>query len=290
MKPCLIIPVHKQVNYLSKVLEGVSRQTIIPDITYIMMDRPSLEDYTIAIEIVKSFNFCISLNVVDSIPPYIPRKYEYEPFLAGYVRNKGIEIALRDECDIFIFIDGDCVPQKELVESHINKCNKAIPVISVGRRRESKYHWKDQREVNSNLVHLNLFDKNGTLINNVELLKSCLIIWTCNIALNKQALGLIYKFNHKYYGIAELFNSIFLGEWGGEDSFLGITAWYCKIFITTVGEMSSGIEHIDHPRPESKYTIDHKIYFNEQMENLKKKVVINPLNLDFYDYCNIIGV
>lgn len=282
MKTCLIIPIYKQAKYLYKILDGITKQTVMPDIIYLMLDRPTPEELSTVHESTGLYDLNVKIIEVNTLPKYMPRGYGAEPFLAGYVRNKGVEQALADDCDIFIFIDGDCVPQKDLVSSHVNKCNKSIPVISVGRRRESKYNWRDQREVTNNLMHLNLFSREGVLINNVDLLKNCLIVWTCNLAINKNAIGLIYKFNHRYYGLSELFNSIFLGEWGGEDSFLGITAWYCKIFITTVGELSSGIEHIDHPRPDSKYTINHKDYFLEQVENLKKKVVLNPLSIDFY--------
>ena len=284
MKSCLIIPVHNQVKYLRNILEGVSKQSILPDITYVMLDRPSDDEYNMAIEVANLFDFNISVHRIDNIPTYIPRKSNNGIFLAGYIRNQGVSLALDANCDIFIFIDGDCVPQKDLISSHINKCSKSIPVMSIGRRRESKYGWKDQRETSPNLTHLNLFNTSGCIINNAELLKNCLVIWSCNLAVNKHALGLIYKFNNKYYGISELFNSIFLGEWGGEDSFLGITAWYCKLFITTIGEMSSGVEHIDHPRPDSKYTINHKAYFDEQLENIRKKTTLNPMDLEFYEY------
>ncbi len=74
-----------------------------------------------------------------------------------------------------------------------------------------------------------------------------------------------------------------MGKWGGEDGFLGIECYYCRIFITMIGDITSGIEHIDHPRPDTIYTIKHIDFFKSQCSNLRKKVTINPLSLDFFE-------
>jgi hypothetical protein len=97
-----------------------------------------------------------------------------------------------------------------------------------------------------------------------------------------KAIKILKKFNSKYYNRDEVFCSEFLGKWGGEDGFLGIQAYYCKIFMSTVGEIASGIEHIDHPRPDDKYNLSHMTYFKEQCEKIRKKVTLNPLTLDFF--------
>lgn len=222
--------------------------------------------------------FDIKLSVVDTVPN------AGNVFRAGSIRNMGLNNAINDNCDIFIFIDGDCVPQIDLVKSHVETCNTQLPVLSVGRRRESKYRWMDQREVDSNMTHLGLFSRKNTIVNNPDLLRNCLIVWSCNIAINKNAVKLIKKFNKTYYNKEELFNSAFDGKWGGEDSFLGITAWYCRVFITMVGNLKSGVEHIDHIRPETIYNANHKQFFDSQCDMLRKKTTITPITLDLLDY------
>jgi len=282
MKTCLIIPIHKQSNNCRKIFDGILGQSIRPDFIYLIIDRATHDEFNQINDLTSMYDLNFKIIRIDIIPDFIPRKSDLPVFMAGYIRNIGIEHALKDDCEIFIFIDGDCVPQKDLVKYHIQQCDRKIPVISVGRRRESKYGWKDQREVDANLMHLNLFGNNGIVINNPELLKQSLVLWSCNVSINKSAIDLLYRFNLKYYARVEIFNSLFLGEWGGEDSFLGVTAWHCRIFISTIGALSTGIEHIDHPRPVDKYTINHKEYFDNQVDNLRKKVMVNPLPLDFF--------
>jgi hypothetical protein len=278
-KIALIIPLYKQSQFWSKILKAIENQSKLPNTIYLMLDRPALDDVKVIEEINSHSKLNIKTTVVDDYPSL---NKSDDLFLAPYVRNIGINLAIQDGCDKFVFIDGDCIPQNKLIESHLNKIKYNVSILSVGRRRESIYRWQDRREFVSELTHLDLFRKNGLLINNPDLLKRSLIVWTCNIAMNLQAIKLVKKLNKKYYNRDEVFCSDFIGKWGGEDGFLGIEAYYCRVFITTIGEKNSGIEHIDHPRPEEKYTIKHMEFFNKQVELLRQKIALNPLELNFY--------
>jgi hypothetical protein len=284
MKIALIIPLYKQSQYWNKILESISKQTILPDNIYVVIDRP--QDDNNCFEYIKHCNDKYSLNIhilsINNIPKNIQRKNDVI-FLAGMARNIGLERAIYDGCDQFIFTDGDCILEKNLIASHINKLNKLYPVCSNGKRLEQSYKWRDRREVVPELTHLQLFHKKGTIINDTNLLKNCLVVWSCNLGLNLIAVNLIKKFNSIYYNRCELFNSDFLGAWGGEDSFLGICLYYCRIFIVTIGDNLSGVKHIDHPRPTSKYSIEHKTFFNDMCDKLRDKYRINQLRLDFFD-------
>lgn len=283
MGTALIVPLYKQSKYWQNLITGISRQSVMPDMVYVVIDRPVSDPGCVdSITKINSDYPAINIQILVCNPPNTTPRTDRPEFFAGLARNIGLNQAIHDGYDTFIFIDGDCVPQRKLVESHQAVCKAPMPILSVGRRREASYRWCDKREVDSSLAHLNLFDEKGTLINSPELIKQCLIIWSCNIALNKLAVDRLIKFNEVYYNRKELFSSDFNGEWGGEDSFLGIEAWYCRIFITTIGTKSSGVEHIDHPRPSTTHTINHKKYFDEQVERLRKKVVINPLRIEFF--------
>lgn len=279
MKTTVIIPIHKQFKYYKKIINGLERQSVLPDMVHVILDRPDPDESIDDIE--TSLN--VKIITHDGKDAYIGNKTEGQPlFLTPYNRNLGIDTAIEDGCDKFIFIDGDCVPQEKLVESHLRKINYDIPVLTCGRRRESKYRWQDRREYMPELTHLELFRKNGTLIRNPELIKKSLIVWSCNIGMNMKTVRMLKKFNKKYYGRNEVFCSEFTGSWGGEDGFLGIEAFYCRVFISTIGEKKAGIEHIDHPRPSEKYTVEHLRYYAKQMEKIQKKIKIHPMDLSFF--------
>lgn len=290
MKSALIIPLYKQGKNWNSILKGIETQTLLPDMVYLILDRPEddeikdLEYYIKNINNNSELSNRIKITTVKELPKYIGNigTKEDSLFLTGHMRNIGIQLAISDLCELFIFIDGDCIPQKTLIESHHKKCYYNIPVLSVGRRREAGYNWSDKREVDTGLMHLNLFREKGLIINNETLLQQSLIVWSCNIAMNIKAINLLLKFNNMYYKRYEVFSGEFLGKWGGEDSFLGIQCNYCRIFITTIGEKSSGVEHIDHLRPNKIYNIEHGIFLKEKCENLRKKVTIFPLTLDFF--------
>lgn len=302
MKTSVIIPLHNQSKYWDKILLGLHRQSMKPDLVCVVVDRPDCdkgplngsgeplsEDWD-ALKHIGELNskyqdINIKVEVIYSIPKHIPRKSNGDCFLAGMARNVGLERSIREGCDNFIFIDGDCIPESDLVSSHSNKLNKSLPILTAGRRRERQYRFQDRRENIAGLSHLELFRNKGVLINeHSNLLKDCMIVWSCNIGINLLAVNIIKKMNVKYFQRSELFSSDFLGAWGGEDSYLGIQAFYCRVFISTVGEKLSGVHHIDHPRPKETHNIDHKQYFIEQCDRLRDKVRLNPLDLDFFDY------
>ena len=286
-KIALIIPSRDQEEYWDKILKGIALQTRQPDKVYILLDRPTDE-------VMDKASKCIHTNVnfykfvpVTEKPKYIgnPPKDKYkELFLTPYIRNLGIEMAIKDGYDTFIFIDGDCIPQNKLIESHLRKLRLHLPILTVGRRRELMYRWMDRREYVPELSHLNLFQEKGTLINSPDLLKQSLIVWSCNIGMNLLSINMLKNFNRFYYDRAEVFSSEFNGSWGGEDAFLGIQAYYTRLYISTIGEKASGIEHINHPRPDDKYNIDHMNFLNKQIDILRKKVRIRPLDLKFFEY------
>jgi hypothetical protein len=193
-------------------------------------------------------------------------------------------MAIADGHECIVFIDGDCVPETDLIKSHKAANSCGVPNISNGRRKESKYNWLDQRDVDPKMKGLALFTHNNRfVIHNPDLLKTCTITWSCNLSANLAAINLIKRFNKFYYGRDEFFNSEFLGSWGGEDSFLGVQALLCKVFITIVNDDFSGIRHIDHDRPTSKYG-DQAFgqWLIGQMELLNDMTNNNPLPLDWY--------
>lgn len=289
MKTALLIPVYEQKKYWPRMLSAIEAMSILPDVVYVLMDRPSITDYNYVKEkcadpTLKGIYKVLNLR---DIPEYVGRPNnlpEQDLFLTGYRRNQGIELAIADGCEVFVFIDGDCVPQCDLIKAHHNANSFGVPNISIGRRREEKHNWKDQREVDVKVKAIGLFTKtNLRVITERYLLNTSSIIWTCNCSMNLAAVRRIQKLNERYYGRNEVFCSEFLGTWGGEDGFLGIQATYANVFITMINDEKSGIRHIEHPRPIQKYSPEaFSIYLAAQIELLSLMIGNKPLPIDFY--------
>lgn len=287
MKTAVIIPFYNQRKYWMKMFQAIEAQSEKPDFVYVAMDRQSSDDVEAIRRICNTGKVNYKVMDLQSIPAYIGKAQilpDQSLFMTGYRRNECIDDALSNGCECFIMFDGDCIPEKDLVKDHKAINNVPFSNISNGRRREEKYEWKDQREVDPKMRSAELFNKgNGYVIHNPDLLRSCSITWSCNLSMNLSAVKILKKFNREYYGRDEVFSGEFLGRWGGEDSFLGIQAIACKIFITILSTELSGIRHIEHPRPDDKYSDkafgEHLI---KEIDYLNMVQDLKPLINDFY--------
>jgi hypothetical protein len=289
MKTALLIPVYEQKKYWLRMLSAIEKLSVRPDCVYVLMDRPKRSDFNYIQDKCSSLDLKNTYKVYNlkDVPEFVGRPNnlpEQELFLTGYRRNQGLEFAIADGCDSFVFIDGDCIPQVDLIKAHNDANYRGVPNLSVGRRREEKHNWKDQREVDPNVKSFGLFSRTPRhVINSQYLLTSSSIVWTCNSSLNIQAVNRIKRFNSIYYNRSEVFCSEFLGTWGGEDGFLGIQASLCNIAITMLNEKKGGIVHIDHPRPVNKYAPEaFGIYLKEHIQLLDLMIKNKPLDLDFF--------
>src|SRR5574343_143701 len=287
MKTALIIPVHKQSQYWTKMLIAIEKLTVKPFCVYVMMDRPSTLEYQTIKKQCDNKSLVNEYKVfsVQDIPEYIGRPNiipEQSLFLTGHRRNLAIEYAIADGCDSFVFIDGDCIPQEDLIKSHSVSHDMKYPVVSVGRRREEKHTYKDQREVVNNLIRYGLFKGDSPqIISTIELFKTSAITWSCNIGFNLKAIKLLKYLNNKYYGMNDVFHSNFLGTWGGEDGFIGIQAYLGGAKVVLLPDMKSGIKHIEHDRPANKYSGESFIsYLADQVELFNAMLENDPLTLD----------
>ena len=286
MKTALLVPIYKQSKYFQEVYNGIESQTESPDSVYLILDRPTPEEFAHIKGICKDSKIEYVILGIHDIPEYMGKPTNIpgsQLFLTGHRRNVGIDRAIRDGNEIFVFIDGDCIPESSLIKSHKAACSTTLPVITCGKRNESKFEWHDQREFDPELMPMELFKKGGSVIYNVDLLKRSAIVWTCNFAINLKAIKLIKKLNNFYYGRSEVFSTEFLGSWGGEDSFLGLQSVFCKIVVSTISDENSGIRHIDHPRPDNKYSYDaFQRTLIAQVELLEYMFKKKPLTIEFF--------
>ena len=288
MKTALIIPMHKQSQYWLRMQTALESLSVLPDIIYLMMDRPSRKEVLdVKTHISKPAlkNNYILCDVQD-IPEYVGRPNhtpEQSLFLTGDRRNRAIEYAIAEGCDSFVFIDGDCVPQEDLIKSHQTLHNSNIAVMSIGRRREEKHGWKDQREISESLSQYSLFKSATQVITSDYLMTSSAIAWSCNMGLNLKAVNRLKSLNKKYYDRSDVFHINFLGTWGGEDGFIGMQAYISKICIVVIGDMKSGIKHIEHDRPVTKYAGEaFTQYLENEIKLFKLMIDNNQLPFEFF--------
>jgi hypothetical protein len=283
MKTALIIPLKNQDKYISRMVHAINIQTQSPDIVYFVVDRPSEPEFNkISETVAKQNRDYYNVIRIDEIPEYIGNRGDTEDkdlFLTGDRRNRSIEMAISDGCDHFIFIDGDCIPQRNLVKSHRSAMG-TFPTLSVGRRRESRYKNNDQRDTDEKVMNKKLFKSNGTIINDISLLASSSIVWSCNISMNLATVKRVKYINKLMYNREEVFSSEFSGKWGGEDTFLGVQAFVMKTIICSINDEYSGVNHIDHPRPISKYDPDvYNDYLCDKLSSIEdyftKEVTLN---------------
>jgi hypothetical protein len=123
--------------------------------------------------------------------------------------------------------------------------------VSVGKRKEAMFNWKDQRETGDPTCNI-FFDKPTEVLHEVMFVDSG-VVWTCNFGLNKAALTALKQLNNTLYGRAETFSSDFLGTWGGEDGFIGLECFYSGIDVIALGKGDNGIRHKYHERYKAKY-------------------------------------
>ena len=291
MKTALIIPIYNQSKYFLRLVSAIEAMSELPDIVYPTLDRNSREDYAEIKSICDNSRLKCRYEILDLVdtPHYIGKPTNnpsQDLFLTGDRRNQAIDRAISDGCELFVFIDGDCVPEADLIKSHKRANSYGIPTLSVGRRKESKYNWLDQRDNDQKLKSLRLFNKvNDYLIQNSELLYTATIVWSCNIAMNIEAISLLKRLNNYYYGRSEVFNSEFLGAWGGEDCFLGIQAYAIRIAIVTINDELSGIRHIDHPRPIDKYhSANWTEHLADEVENFNLMLTNKPITLNLLKF------
>lgn len=200
-------------------------------------------------------------------------------FMAGYCRDVGIRFALKEGAEAILMIDEDCIPQRDTVLAHTKAVARGFPVISMGRRLESKLGWKDPREI-GDAGNWHLFSSRGSIVQNVSWVKNCLATWTCNLCMNASAIKIIRRAMRRICHEDRVFHPAFDGHWGGEDSYLAYMAWAYRITMAYLPMGANAVKHMDHPRPEPEYGKGFKEILEAQVDYLRKFTVANPVTLD----------
>lgn len=261
MRPAVIIPVRIG-KHIPDILAKLSRQKC--DVVLVIdrnddFDRSVMAGYE---------------NVA------IVENKEGDGFLAGKCRDIGLSYAEQSH-DQYIFIDEDCIPQEQLVMSHMACLCKDVPVATCGRRLELKYGWKDRREIVTDSGMVNFFSDRVTIVNNPALIRSGQMLWSCNMGLNRKAVYFARKLMKTYMRADRIFDPYFDGHWGGEDMFLGYVLWCAKVLIGVLPYGSNAVFHQEHPSERSNGFKDR---LDARVNEMKRRLVAAPQGLDFFEY------
>lgn len=271
MKILLAIPSKNQIQYLEEMIASLEAQSVLPDKVLYLMDRPSGRDRITAMKRLSGHKF-IEPKFITQEPEYIGRPMMYDGedhFLTGYVRETAVDYMIENGYDAVVFLDGDCMPEKNFVRDHKRVLSKTEATTTVGKRKEKKFKWDDQRAVRetSSIILFKPIDApvmiEGYFVDSG-------VVWTCNFGMNIAAVKKLREVNKTIYGRNEVFPSDFLGTWGGEDGFIGLECFYTGVEVIALKDDINGIRHIDHPRPVKKY--DH-VRFIDYLEERREELL-----------------
>lgn len=280
MNILLAIPAKGQNQYLSEMLGAIHAMSVHPYHVLYMADRPTYEERKEAACIISN-DPLVEYFPVSSSPKYVGRpemNADSDWFLTGYVRNVAISyIDNHPEIDGVVFIDGDCIPEPDLIKSHMSVLSRDTPTVTVGQRKEAMFGWLDQRNTQSSPCHI--FSDVPTEIHHEVMFVDSGVVWTCNFGLNRGAISALRTINNTLYHRNETFSSDFVGKWGGEDGFIGLQCFYTGIPVVSLELGDNGIRHKYHDRTSAKY--DHVAFLRfleDQRERLIYLLDLHKLN------------
>lgn len=265
MNLLLAIPARGQNKYLAEMKAAIHAMSVKPCHVLYMADRPTSKESVEARSIIGD-DTLIEYYPIYQKPDYVGRPkmtYGVDWFLTGHVRNCAVDYIIKHgDIDAVVFIDGDCIPEPDLIKSHMAVLDRKEPKVSVGKRKEAMYNWQDQRDTAESSC--GIFHDVPTEVLYEAMFVDSGVVWTCNFGMNVAALGYLRQLNATLYGREETFSSEFLGTWGGEDGFIGLECYYTGVPVIALENGNNGIRHKYHLRNEDKYNHTAFIQFLEE--------------------------
>lgn len=270
-KTLLAIPNKGQIAYLEQMLSDIGRMSVKPDKVLYLQDRPTAREIVDCRRILAGQDL-VEQVIVRKLPERIGHpqmEYGESHFMAGYVREQAIDYMLANGYDAIVFIDGDCLPEPDLIKDHASILYSDTAVVTVGQRKEFMHDWVDQRMTDGSNMSL-FFDEPRQVTNEGYFVDSG-VVWTCNFGMNREAVVHIRRLNKTIYDRTETFHSDFNGTWGGEDGFLGLECFYTGVPVFSLPIGSNGIKHQFHERNSAKYN---HVSFISTLEAHREQLVI----------------
>lgn len=240
----LIVLIHNQAVNLPRLLPAYEGLETQPDLFVFVLDRCT----DTSKDVLQGFGTNHHVAILD---------VEGYGFQAGRNRDIGAAEAERQlgPCD-FVFLDGDCVPTPALLTGFVEvfKSAGSYPAAVVGRRvneTESGGLAEDNRmRITGAAKRVFAADMHRLVVSRAPLF-SRLCTWSCCLGVNAVLASLLRQVNTRVDKCATIFNDGFNGRWGGEDDFLGMTAWYLGAAVVSLNPGRCHVRHIYHKSREN---------------------------------------
>ena len=207
----------------------------------------------------------ILLNFSKNNPTKIIKNEQGSNFLAGCCRDLGLSVTDGD----VLFLDGDCVPGKDVFHEVSLTTSQKEPTISIVKRINEagdgvNFH-PDSRE-STPWYKKWIFNEDNTVITHKELSRLRMLTWSCSLFMNRLAINQIKEINKTLNLGDRLFPAIFDGQWGGEDDHIGHVAMFTDMRIVAISSKHY-VTHIWHPpRTSSEYEGSSRETYNKLKE------------------------
>jgi predicted glycosyltransferase involved in capsule biosynthesis len=250
--------IHNQESTLKMLLDSYKTQSFFPGKFIFVLDR------------------CIdnSENVLERFAEEFPVKIIKNNFgngfMSGYCRDLGISEIHKENKNVnILFLDGDCVPSKDLFLEVSNILKTPKQTITINSRlnqseKDSSVYLSDSRVMNPWLKDLIFVNDKNNIIKTMDLARLRMITWSCCLGMNSLTINELKNINKKLYNIERIFSPAFDGTWGGEDDFVGLSAMLFGIDVAAINP-EHNVKHIWH---ESKSNEDFIKNSKKEYENL----------------------
>lgn len=213
-------------------------------------------------------------------------------------RNSVIGPFLESDCDILVFMDGDCSPLRtdflETYARHMAKYDLVFgtrehsditglakpPSDLLTANMDNLYERKpiDYTDLRVVAGAVKAWEDSSTFEERIDLMLTGMIGWSCNFAFTKEGLETLRKFQKSTYGLSEgIFDSnTFKDGWGYEDVAMGIDALYAGLEIGIVDDVR--VLHQVHDRSDGLF--DHvkgRHLIMERYRELEKNVAMKDI-------------
>lgn len=261
-----VVPIHNQSKNIPRIMYGFASQTRMPDSMVFVTDKCT--DNSFDMLKVHAVNLC-SRGVKVTITGTDPKR----GFGAGMTRDTGLLVAESEyDPDLVVFTDGDCIPEPNLVESHIEAHNSLSgPVVCCGARTDIE----EDGSVSADPRLRNEYNKNKVFsptttryVINPDVIVSSWACWSCNMSVNKAAIARCRDINSFLAGSEQsrVFSPVFDGRWGGEDGFVAMSLFYSGGHVLML-KPDAYVTHIWHPR--SHTNIEHLFLLKAKLVELR---------------------
>lgn len=193
----------------------------------------------------------ISLPTTNKLFDLVLAHHDFTGFSAGANRDLGIAYVEQHYPgnNSFVFLDGDCLPSPCLLEHHARLLNYPYAVITCGSRKNETYSkqvLEDKRLV-SPLIQPRVFVPGmDRVVFDVRDIRAHNVVWSCNLGINHLALEKIRQANRHVSSSNRVFADVFDGQWGGEDTLLGLAGFHNSCMLVCLDPLTSWVLHQEH--------------------------------------------